>query len=110
MKSFRALSAPFALALAIPAALAAQTTNDPFPEPIGEDWAPIVVDYTEFARIPGVGGAAPRMMNVVDEPGTRRIFVSDMVGPIHGISYDGRTVTQYIDTNDARLVMVPATS
>jgi hypothetical protein len=109
MKNLRALAALFALSLLpqlLPhlaaARLAAQTTNDPFPDPIGDDWAPIVVDYTEFARIPGVGGAAPRMMNVVDEPGTRRIFVSDMVGPIHGVSYDGRTVTQYVDTNDAR--------
>jgi hypothetical protein len=41
-------------------------------------------------------------MNIVDEPGTRRIFVNDQVGPIHSISYDGRTVTQYVDTNDAR--------
>jgi hypothetical protein len=109
MKNLRALAALFALSLLpqlLPqlaaGTLAAQTTNDPFPDPIGDDWAPIVVDYTEFARIPGVGGAAPRMMNVVDEPGTRRIFVSDMVGPIHGVSYDGRTVTQYVDTNDAR--------
>jgi hypothetical protein len=80
----------------------AQVTDDPFPQPIGGSWAPLVVGYTEFARIPGVGGAAPRMTNVVVEPGTRRIFVNDMVGPITSISYDGRTVRQYIDTNDPR--------
>ncbi len=88
------------LALAFP--LAAQTTNDPFPQPIGDGWAPLVVDYTEFARIPGAGGAQPRMTNVTFDPATQRIFVNDMVGPITSISYDGRTVTQYIDTNDAR--------
>ncbi|MGE0159039.1 MAG: sorbosone dehydrogenase family protein [Gemmatimonadales bacterium] len=85
-----------------PLALAGQTSEDPFPQPIGDRWAPIVVDYTEFARVPGVGDAAPRMTNLVDEPGTRRIFVNDMVGPIVSISYDGRTVTPYVDTNDAR--------
>jgi hypothetical protein len=98
----RPLAALAALASSLTAELSAQTTNDPFSDPIGEDWAPLVVDYVEFARIPGVGSAAPRMMNVVDEPGTRRLFVSDMVGPISSVSYDGRTVTQYVDTNDAR--------
>jgi len=82
--------------------LVAQTTNDPFPAPIGDGWAPIVVEFTDFARVPGVGGTAPRMTNITDEPGTRRIFVNDMVGPITSISYDGRTVTEYIDTNEAR--------
>jgi hypothetical protein len=89
-----------ALVLAAPAM--AQVTNDPFPEPIGASQAPLVVGYTEFARVPGVGSAAPRMTNLIDEPGTRRIFVNDMLGPITSISYDGRTVTQYVDTNDAR--------
>ncbi|MSR19558.1 MAG: hypothetical protein EXR91_01065 [Gemmatimonadetes bacterium] len=94
--AFAALTSPFA------ASLSAQTTNDPFPDPIGDDWAPLVVDYTEFATIPGVGGAAPRMTNVTDEPGTRRIFVNDMVGPITSMSYDGRTVTPYVNTDDPR--------
>jgi hypothetical protein len=102
MKTVRAFTALLALSSSIQAALGAQTTNDPFPQPIGDGWAPIVVDYTEFARIPGTGGSPPRMMNIVDEPGTRRIFVNDQVGPIHSISYDGRTVTQYVNTTDAR--------
>ena len=91
----------FAL-LALSSPLAAQTTNDPFPEPIGEDWAPLVVEYTEFARIPGVRGGQPRMTNVTFDASTQRIFVNDMVGPITSVSYDGRTVTQYVDTNDSR--------
>jgi hypothetical protein len=96
------MSRTFLALLALSSPLAAQTTNDPFTTPIGDGWAPLVVDYSEFARIPGVGTAPPRMMNVTHDPATQRIFVSDMVGPIHGVSYDGRTVTRYIDTNDAR--------
>ncbi len=84
------------------APLAAQVSNDPFPDPIGDDWAPLVVDYTDFARIPGVGGEAALMTTLIDEPATQRMFVNDMNGPIHSISYDGRTVRQYVDTNDAR--------
>ncbi|MEQ1855110.1 MAG: PQQ-dependent sugar dehydrogenase [Longimicrobiales bacterium] len=95
-------SRAFLALLALSSPLAAQTTNDPFPDPIGESWAPLVVDYTEFARIPGVGGGQPRMTNVTFDATTQRIFVNDMVGPITSISYDGRTVTQYVDTNDAR--------
>jgi len=98
----RSTSALLLAASVFGSSAAAQVTNDPFPQPIGDGWAPLVVAYTEFARVPGAGAAAPRMTNLVDEPGTRRIFVNDMVGPITSISYDGRTVTRYIDTNDAR--------
>ena len=41
------------------------------------------------------------MMNLVDEPGTRRLFVNDMRGPIYSVSYDGKAVTLYLDINDA---------
>jgi hypothetical protein len=98
MRTFFSLAA--ILTLAAPAG--AQVSNDPFPEPIGDDWAPLVVDYTDFARIPGVGGDAALMTHLLDEPGTQRMFVNDMNGPIHSISYDGRTVRQYVDTNDSR--------
>ena len=30
------------------------------------------------------------MMNLVNEPGTRRLFVNDMRGPIYSVSYDGK--------------------
>jgi len=89
-------------ALAVVTPVTAQTTNDPFPDPIGDDWAPLVVDYTDFARVPGVGGGAPLMTNITDETGTQRLFVNDMNGPLVSISYDGQTVRQYIDTNDSR--------
>ena len=31
------------------------------------------------------------MMLLVDEPGTRRLFVNDMRGPLYSVSYDGKT-------------------
>ena len=102
MKTLRALNALLALASLLPASLAAQVTNDPFPEPIGSGSAPIVVAFRELATVPGTGQAAPRLMQLVDEPGTRRMFVNDQVGPIYTISYDGRTVTRYVDVNDER--------
>jgi glucose/arabinose dehydrogenase len=82
--------------------LAAQTATDPFPDPIGSGHDPIVVDYVEFAVIPGVGEAPPRMTILVTEPGTQRLFVNDMNGPIHSVSYDGQTVRLYVDTNDPK--------
>ena len=59
----------------------------------------IRVRFAEFASIPDIGGEAARMMLLVDEPGTRRLFVNDMRGPLYTVSYDGRTVTQYLDIN-----------
>jgi hypothetical protein len=41
------------------------------------------------------------MMNLVDEPGTKRLFVNDMRGPIYSVSYDGKTVVPYLDVNAA---------
>ncbi len=82
--------------------LSAQTTTDPFPEPISATDGAIVVNYAEFASIPDMGGQPARLMLLVDEPGTRRIFVNDMRGPIYSVSYDGRTVAPYVDVNDPR--------
>ena len=42
------------------------------------------------------------MMLLVDEPGTRRMFVNTMQGMLYSVSYDGKTVTPYIDINDAK--------
>ena len=82
--------------------LFAQTTNDPFPSPIPTTEGVIRVDFVEFASIPDIDGSPARMMRLVDEPGTGRIFVNDMRGPIYSVSYDGRTVMEYIDINDPR--------
>ena len=42
------------------------------------------------------------MMTLVEEPATRRLFVSDMRGPLYAVSADGKTVTPYLDTNDPK--------
>jgi hypothetical protein len=42
------------------------------------------------------------MMLLVNEPGTRRLFVNDMRGPLHAVSYDGRRVAQYVDINEVK--------
>ncbi len=39
------------------------------------------------------------MMLILDEPGTHRLFVNAMRGPLYSVSYDGKTVTQYLDVN-----------
>jgi hypothetical protein len=78
----------------------AQTTGNPFTTPIDAERGLVVVDVVEFASIPDSDGEAARMMLLVDEPGTRRLFVSDMRGPLHSVSYDGRSVALYVDVND----------
>lgn len=82
------------------ALLVAQTTTDPFVTPISTA-SPVLVNYRELARIPDSNGEPPRMMLIVDEPGTRRLFVNTMRGALYSVSYDGGTVTPYIDINDA---------
>lgn len=77
----------------------AQTTTDPFPTPIEATDGVIAVKFVEFASIPDVGGQAPRMMLMLNEPSTRRLFVSVMTGPLYTVSYDGKTVTPYVDIN-----------
>jgi len=85
----------------ISVAVLAQRTADPFPTPIPTTEGVIQVRFVEFASIPDVGGEAARMMLLVDEPGTSRLFVNDMRGPLFTISYDGSAVTQYLDVNAA---------
>ena len=84
--------------LMVSAALA-QTSNDPFAAPIPAVDGVITVDVVELASLPDVDGQAARMMLLVDEPGTRRLFVNDMRGLLYSVSYDGQTVTRYLDLN-----------
>jgi hypothetical protein len=79
-----------------------QTTNDPFPNPIETEEGLVIVDVVEFAYVPDSNGDAARMMLLVDEPETERLFVNDMRGPLHSVSYDGREVTLYVNINDPR--------
>ena len=93
---------PHLLTITMAALLAAQTTTDPFPEPIPPAEGVIRIGVREFASVPDVDGEAARMMRLVDDPGTRRLFVNDMRGPIYRISYDGRDVALYLDIDDPR--------
>lgn len=90
------------LCVALTAPLQAQTPQDPFPAPIPESDGAIRVGYTEFAVLPDVAGGAARMMRLVDEPGTSRLFVNDQRGPIYAVSYDGTSVRLFVDVNDAQ--------
>src|SRR5688572_33031992 len=89
-----------AAALLMASVALAQAPTDPFPAPIPATDGVIRVRFVEFATIPDIQGEAPRMMNLVDEPGTKRMFVNTMRGPLYTVSYDGKTVTQSVDIND----------
>jgi len=77
----------------------AQTPSDPFPAAIPATEGVIRVNYQEFASLPDIDGVAARMMNLVTEPGTLNVFVSDMRGQLYRVVEGGRTVTQYLDIN-----------
>ncbi|MEX2472215.1 MAG: PQQ-dependent sugar dehydrogenase [Gemmatimonadota bacterium] len=76
-------------------------TDDPMPQPIEAEDGVIVVGYEEFARLPEAPGGTARPMLLVDEPGTGRMFVNDMWGPVHVVGYDG-SVTEYLNVDAAR--------
>ena len=78
-----------------------QSTKNPFPAPIPAAEGAIPVKFVEFATIPYAGDEAPRMMLLLDEPGTHRLFVNTMRGAIYSVSYDGKTVIPYLDVNAA---------
>jgi hypothetical protein len=88
-----------AAALLVASGALAQAPTDPFPNPIPATEGVIRVRFVEFATIPDIEGEAPRMMNLVDEPGTKRMFVNTMRGPLYTESYDGKTVRPYVDIN-----------
>ena len=82
-------------------AISAQTSSDPFATPVAATEEAISVGIAEFASLPDVDGEAARMMHFVDEPGTERLFVSDMRGLLYSLRYDGETVTCYLDLTAA---------
>src|SRR5712671_6857866 len=77
-------------------------TNNPFPDPINTTDGVIKVGLAEFVTIPDAGADAPRVNLVIDEPGTKRMFVNTMTGLLYTLSYDGKTVAPYLDINDAK--------
>jgi hypothetical protein len=105
-----------AAASLLSAALVAQTPTDPFPQPINATDV-IKVNVVEYAALPDLGGPmSARPMLFVDEPGTRRLFVNDMRGPLYTIprpstgsgrpglveGRDGRIASVYLDINDPK--------
>ena len=76
-------------------------SDDPFPQPVVTSDGVITVRALEFATIPDFNGAPARMMLLSDEPGTRRMFVNDMRGPLYSVSRDGKQVALYLDINAA---------
>jgi glucose/arabinose dehydrogenase len=90
-----------AAVLTAAATASAQLSIDPFPTPIETTAGVVNVDFVEFAVIPDENNEAPRLMHLADEPSTRRIFVSTMRGMLYSLSYDGKTVTPYLDINAA---------
>ncbi len=82
--------------------LPAGQTNDPFPQAIVANEGVIVVTLREFASLPEIDNVAARMMTLVEEPGARRLFVSDMRGVLYTVSADGGTVTPYLDLRDVK--------
>lgn len=87
-----------ALLIATPAL--SQSTSDPYPEPIGTGTEALVVGVTEFVAIPDVDGETARMMELIHEPGTDRLFVNGQRGPIWVVSTDGSAVREYLDVDD----------
>jgi hypothetical protein len=77
-------------------------TADPFPAPIPERDGVIRINAREFATLPDIDGTPARMMNLEDQPGTKRMFVNDMRGPLYSVSYDGTAVALYVDINDPK--------
>ena len=87
--------------LALTACGGEKYTRDPFPEPIPATEGAITVNIVEFASLPDIDGLAALMMLLVDEPGTGRLFVNDLSGVLYSVSYDGHTVTPYLDHADS---------
>jgi hypothetical protein len=77
-------------------------SNNPFTTPIAATEGVIAVSFVEFATIPDTGPAAARTNLLVDEPGTKRLFVNTMTGMLYGVSYDGTSVAPYLDVNDPK--------
>src|SRR5215203_5195123 len=84
-------------------AFAQQLSSDPFGKPIEASQGAIAVNFLEFATIPDAdGNEAPRLMHMITEPETKRLFVSTMRGMLFSIGYDGKQVQPYLNVNDEK--------
>jgi glucose/arabinose dehydrogenase len=75
--------------------------TDPFPQPIAATEGVIAVTLREFASLPDIDNIAARLMTLIEEPATRRLFISDMRGVLYAVSPDGKTVSPYLSLLDA---------
>ena len=95
----------FALTIATATSGAAPSGLDPF-EPMLATEQVVTVGLDDFARLPDSDQSlgepvAARMMLLLNESGTGRLFVNDMNGPLYGVSYSG-DVALYLDVDDPR--------
>lgn len=87
------------IGLGIAGTASGQFTGDPFPDPIPFGIVEATLD--PFATIPNSNGQAPRIQLLTPAyDGTGRMFVVDQRGPLHVVSADGTTVTEYLDIRD----------
>lgn len=82
------------------AAPASAQVSDPYPDPIPSTRGAVTVPVADFARLPDIDGDPARAMHLLVEPGTDRIFVVDMTGPLYAMAPDGSDMIEYIDVND----------
>ena len=75
--------------------------TDPYPDPLPRS-AGVTVNIAEFASLPDSEGSAALMMLLLDEPGTQRLFVNDLRGFLYSVSYDGSSVSPYLNLGDPR--------
>ena len=75
--------------------------ENPFPSPLSSV-AGVTANIANFAVLPDSDGDPAQMMLLTDEPGSRRLFVSDKNGPLYSVSYDGRVVLPYLDLRSPR--------
>ena len=94
---FMSMTRLVVVVLLVTAGTSAQTSDDPFPPRHLSSDDVVTVGFAEFASLPDINGQAARMMLLVDEPGTGRLFVSDMRGLLYSVGYDGQAVTLYLD-------------
>ncbi len=80
-------------------------SNNPFTMPIPATEGVIVVRAVEFASVPDVNNRAARMNLILDQAETKRLFVNVMTGVLYAVSYDGKSVTPYLDINDPKWSM-----
>jgi len=81
--------------------LFAQTTNDPFSDPIEAFDGIITVGYKEFATLPDIDGEAALAMDLESEPEGKRYFVNDLHGILYTVNESG-DVTEFLDLSDPK--------